>query len=110
MFLDEIPPKNAHNLLMRIYDYVQQEKRAPVTNIIKQSTGVLDDNFRNAVHWLVSRGLICAKQNPVENQLTYYPTIPRYKYFMNLLTILEMDFLFRAPLLKVVWERDIPVC
>jgi len=110
MVLDEVPPKYAHFLLMRIYDYVHQKKRAPETNIIKHSTGVIDEDFSNAVQWLVSQELICAKQNPAENQLTFYPTKPRYKYFMDLLTVLEMDFLFRAPLLEVVWERDIPVC
>ncbi|MFX0123714.1 MAG: hypothetical protein ACFFAE_08735 [Candidatus Hodarchaeota archaeon] len=110
MVLDEVPPKYAHYLLMRIYDYMQQEKRAPATNIIKHSIGVIDEDFRSAVQWLVSRGLIYAKQNPAENQLTFYPSKPRYKYFMDLLTVLEMDFLFRAPLLEVIWERDIPVC
>ena len=110
MPLDEVPPTYAHYLLMRIYDYMHQEKSVPATNIIKHSNGVLDEDFRKAIHWLVSRGLIREKLNPEENQLTFYPTIPRNKYFIDLLTVLEMDFLIRAPLLKVVWERDIPVC
>jgi len=107
MSLDEVPPTYAHYLMMRIYDYMQQEKIAPTTNTIIHSNGVLGEDLRKAIHWLVSRGLIREKLNPEENQLTFNPTIPRYKYFMDLLTVLEMDFLIRTPLLKVVWERDI---
>jgi len=110
MSLAEVPPTYAHYLLLCIYDYMQKEKSAPTTNIIKYSTGILDEDFQSAVQWLVSQGLIREEPRPEGNPLRFHPTMPRYKYFMDLLTVLEMDFLFKTPLLKVIWERDSPVC
>ncbi len=110
MILDEVPPKDAHQLMMRIYEYMQKENRVPTTNSIIYSSENIDDNFRDAIQWLTSRELIYKNSNRETNPGAIYPAIPRYIYLMNLLTILEMDFLFESPLLNVIWERDSPIC
>lgn len=50
MSLDEVPPTYAHYLMMRIYDYMQQEKIAPTTNTIIHSNGDLGEDLRKAIH------------------------------------------------------------
>ncbi len=110
MILDEVPPKVAHQIMMRIYKYMQKENRVPTPSSIMYSSETIDENFSNAIQWLTSRELIYKNPNHGANQGAIYPVIPRYIYLMNLLTILEMDFLFESPLLNVIWERDSPIC
>ncbi len=102
MILDEVPPKDAHQLMMRIYEYMQKENRVPTPNSIMYSSEIIDENFSNAIQWLKSRELIYKNPNHEANPGAIYPAIPRYKYLMNLLTILEMEFLFESPLLNVI--------
>ena len=73
MILDEVPPKVAHQLMMRIYEYMQKENRVPTPNSIMYSSEIFDENFSHAIQWLTSRELIYKNSNHETNPGAIYP-------------------------------------
>lgn len=110
MILAETPPLHAHHILLKIYDYMQKEKCFPVINTVKEAIRASEKEFNSAIQWLISRSLLYESSNVTNPQRTFCPAVPRYKYLMDLLTLLDIEFLFKYPLFETIWERDSPIC